>query len=249
MVHDTCDTYQNTATSGLTEETNLGVGKSVINTNSTRFKYASPDVITQIYKLLYIIDKIFTENEIEFWMDGGTFLGAIRHKGIIPHDDDGDIQVWDHDEELIKSLQPELAKYNIILKPIWFGYKLYFNDAASIKGYDWKYPAIDIFPVKAVNNKLIYSYPKAQETWSKCYHDLETLFPLKQYKFGSFTLPGASERSVKTYMDRCYGSDWSTHAYQQFDHQNEKMIDNKVKIKLTSKELEPAQPIDFNRDF
>jgi len=214
---------------------------------SPRFKYAPPDVVTQIYKLLYIIDKIFTENNIKYWMDGGTFLGAIRHKGMIPHDDDGDIQVWARDEPLIRSLALELAKYNIMLKQTWFGYKIYFNDAASIKGYDWLYPAIDIFLVKTVNNKLIYSSPKAQQMWSNCYHDLETLYPLKRYKFGSFTLLGASDST--NYLNRCYGSDWKTHAYQIFDHGNEKAIKNKVKIKLTPDELQPAHPSEFEKDF
>lgn len=238
IVHDT---YQNTNISISTEGQYSGVEKS------NRFKYAPPDVVTQIYKLLYIIDKIFTENKLEYWMDGGTFLGAVRHNGIIPHDDDGDIQVWESDEPLIRSLAPELAKHNITLKPVWFGYKIYFNDAKSIAGFEWLYPAIDIFLVKAVNNKLVYSSPKAQQLWSNCYHDLETLYPLKRYKFGSIELLGASNST--NYLNRCYGGDWATFAYQQFDHQNEKEIKNKIKIKLTPDELQPAQPIFFNKNF
>ena len=219
--------------------------------NSTqRLKYASPDAITQIYKILYITNLIFTQNNIEYWMDGGTLLGAVRHQGIIPWDDDGDLQIWAKDEPLLKSLAPVLLnKYNIILKPIWFGYNLYFANAQPIAGRSWLYPSIDLFPVQIENDKIVYSYPEARNCFSKCYHDLETLYPLEKYQFGSFELYGPPKSTVKTYFDRCYGNDWATHAYRMYDHENEKMLTgtDRTKIQLTPEELKPAMPIDFDK--
>lgn len=40
-----------------------------------------------------IIHKIFVENNVPYYMLGGTMLGAIRHKGFIPWDDDMDIGI------------------------------------------------------------------------------------------------------------------------------------------------------------
>lgn len=40
-----------------------------------------------------IIHKILVENNIPYFMLGGTMLGAIRHKGFIPWDDDMDIGI------------------------------------------------------------------------------------------------------------------------------------------------------------
>ena len=57
-----------------------------------------------LYKLLYRIIKIFEKNNIPYWAKGGTFLGAIRCKGIIKWDDDLDLCVLEKDKEKLKEL-------------------------------------------------------------------------------------------------------------------------------------------------
>lgn len=49
------------------------------------------EIQEKVYELLKKMDKICRENEIEYYMLGGTMLGAIRHHGFIPWDDDADI--------------------------------------------------------------------------------------------------------------------------------------------------------------
>ena len=65
-------------------------------------------------ELLRIVCQVLEKNNITYWIDYGTLLGAIRHNGFIPWDDDLDICVLREQYAVAReSLYKELSAYNI----------------------------------------------------------------------------------------------------------------------------------------
>ncbi|MBQ6898956.1 MAG: LicD family protein [Clostridia bacterium] len=69
--------------------------------------------------MLRIVCNVLDENNLTYWLDYGTLLGAVRHKGYIPWDDDIDIAMTREDYDVACKLLPEaLKQYGIdVTKP------------------------------------------------------------------------------------------------------------------------------------
>ncbi|MCP4727796.1 MAG: LicD family protein [bacterium] len=93
--------------------------------------------------------RILESHDIEMVAVFGTLIGVLRHKGLIPWDDDLDFAIRRDQKELLFSLKEELAYANIGL--VNTGYadwaKLYPLDRPLINNKDnpWSWPFIDIF--------------------------------------------------------------------------------------------------------
>ena len=204
--------------------------------------YTDSDIIYKIYKMIYIVDRILNIYNIDYWMEGGTLLGALRHQGIIPWDEDADIQILDKDEYKLEELKPIFNKFGYSMDKTWWGYKIYPSDGIIIKDFNWKYPGLDIFVAEIFKDddiKLRYKYPQAQERFSKCFSYYKDIYPLKRYKFGSFEINGPN--NPYTYLNSCYGNDWYDIAYMEYNHEKEIPYE-KNKIFLTDFDRIPALP-------
>ena len=85
-------------------------------TSPVHSEFCSPatlaDCQKETLKLLKYVDLVCRENNIKYWLDGGTLLGAIRHTGFIPWDDDIDICVPIYDYPKLLSLLDEHSNSN-----------------------------------------------------------------------------------------------------------------------------------------
>lgn len=68
--------------------------------------------------ILDAIDIVCRKHGIEYWLDAGTLLGAVRHGGFIPWDDDIDIAMRADDvERFVKIAPAELPKHLFVQTP------------------------------------------------------------------------------------------------------------------------------------
>ncbi len=70
-----------------------------------------------VFQILLEFEKICKRNNLRFYLAGGSILGAVRHKGFIPWDDDIDITMPRPDyEKFLKIAQTELPEEYILEK-------------------------------------------------------------------------------------------------------------------------------------
>lgn len=68
--------------------------------------------------ILIAIDQVCSRHNIPYWLDAGTLLGAVRHGGFIPWDDDIDIAMRSEDLERFVAIAPaELPKELFVSTP------------------------------------------------------------------------------------------------------------------------------------
>ncbi|MSS82955.1 LicD family protein [Acidaminococcus fermentans] len=60
--------------------------------------------------MLKEIHRVCQKNKIKYWLTGGTLIGAIRHKGFIPWDDDVDIAMMREDYNRFLKIAPKELK-------------------------------------------------------------------------------------------------------------------------------------------
>lgn len=95
--------------------------------------YLSVEELCQLQRieleLLIEFDRICQKHKLKYSIDGGTLLGAVRHKGFIPWDDDADvIMVRSEYEKFMLACETELDKR-----------RFYFQDYRNTTGYRWGY--------------------------------------------------------------------------------------------------------------
>lgn len=104
--------------------------------------------------LLKELDYVCSQNNINYWIDFGTLLGAVRHKGFIPWDDDIDVGMLREDYQKIVEVFNKTTKN----PEIYANYCICTNKSCQIiikiQHKKCKHIFIDIFPYDNFNIAL-----------------------------------------------------------------------------------------------
>ena len=70
----------------------------------------------RILDILVEIDRICRKHDIKYWIDFGSLLGAVRHGGFIPWDDDIDVAMPSEDYQRFLEIAPQELPDNLFLQ-------------------------------------------------------------------------------------------------------------------------------------
>jgi LicD family len=169
-----------------------------------------PEVLAEMRRVLAYAHGLFTQEGIAHWLTIGSLLGAYRHAGFVPWDDDIDLQVPLAHRERIEALRPQMARDGFRLLRAAGGYKL-------AAGNRWRYPFVDVIMVAERAGKMALAYPldrAGRPTWRKaaqwpreCF-PVEKIFPLDAIAFEGLRLP--VPRAGRALVDELFGRDGMT---------------------------------------
>lgn len=135
-----------------------------------RRELTSEEVKESQINILRFLDEVCKKNNIQYYLCGGTLLGAVRHKGYIPWDDDIDVMMKRDDYDKLMSIRNNLGnpKYKIYTpfdkskEPYPYTYaKICDMDTILIEKPTTKkinlHVYIDVFPIEALGDDEVKS--------------------------------------------------------------------------------------------
>ena len=183
----------------------------IIFCRKLNLKLSPLGVLEELYKLAEGIHSTLERHQMLYFLEGGGAIGALRHGGIIPWDDDLDIIIRAEDEELfLGKVRKELLenKKIKIVKNTADGpwdYKLF---SVSKESKNNVFCDVFVIELDKSRNTYIFKNPSARNVLRYEFKE-STVHPILT-KFGSFQMRILPSYFNNNYFNDCYGKYWKT---------------------------------------
>tara|TARA_Y100000996_G_scaffold415277_1_gene409116 strand:- start:4143 stop:5747 length:1605 start_codon:yes stop_codon:yes gene_type:complete len=177
-------------------------------------KKHNPELHQALYRILKRFDQVMKDQNIKYFLDSGSLLGAYRDKGIIHYDDDLDIGVLKEEYDKIRDWEDKDYSLELNRNDTIYCYEQNMVNGLFIEKKTGTY--IDIFCFKKINkgdNRYFTTFVhigkdarKGAEE-NRMYCRKSEIYPLKKMQFGVdfYPVPNKTELILK----RLYGDDLS----------------------------------------
>jgi lipopolysaccharide cholinephosphotransferase len=212
----------------------------------SQLRFTSQDVVDIIYDTLECLHEVLTKNNIRYTIFSGTALGAERHGGLIPWDDDADTAILNDDEQRLVALSDTFANRGFTLSKVSLvGYRLYHSTLTKPRVHDQHpHPFVDIFIINDTGSSYEYASEEARASWPQTPLPYGCFDRLVNVRFGHLTLRGLSKQDVEQHLDDNYGKDWPCVAWREWDHY---LYENLPNIHIPLKEESTKRPAQHSK--
>lgn len=111
----------------------------------------------ELLNMLIVFSNLCYKNNLKFYLAGGTLLGAIRHKGFIPWDDDIDVCMSRNDYEKLKLIKEKINDVYAISEPKNYPFLKFVNLSSIVDSKfndSEKHLWLDIMPVDGLPENI-----------------------------------------------------------------------------------------------
>ena len=163
------------------------------------------------------VDRICRKNNLVYFLEGGTALGQVRHRGFIPWDDDVDLGMLREDyNRFIEIARTELNPMYVVQthenEPLYTNFHLKIRKLFTIypqgynKDYNYKGIQLDIFPFDNIpDNRIVrFLYQRRVRLFRRC------IVIFIRPSHGSL-LKRIGQNFVKTFMRLFYANSYRTY--------------------------------------